>query len=292
MNKDNLLTELPNAFNRKSLVEGFDGACTTINNEVIPSIDDMVVYTKDNNITMEDVKELGVFTTLSGIKANSPDHLFKSLNITMKKMIDKQKDINKFILKTLPDIITKENITVKQLALMEIIDSYNTVCTYTIDLLLYTTEIIKKSLYGSEMTMIPNKITEVRSSMSKYAMMINYLYHNVDRVIVDLNKMDSTLVNPEGKDKGILASISKVKNFLKPTSFIGNPIYHVRMWLVDFQLYRYDIYADKRKMLQLKIQELESMKNGENNKSINKRIEYYNDKLESVEYKIRELEVE
>lgn len=67
-------------------------------------------------------------------------------------------------------------------------------------------------------------------------------------------------------------------------SFIGNPIYHLRMMMVDFEVMKFEGLKEKRRLLELKIIELKNR--GVDNPKIKKQVNYYEDKLNKLNLKI------
>jgi len=67
--------------------------------------------------------------------------------------------------------------------------------------------------------------------------------------------------------------------------FIGNPIYHIRLFLIDIDLLKLERLKEKKRLLELRLLELQ----GKNDPKIKKQIEYYEDKLNKLELKIEKL---
>jgi len=72
------------------------------------------------------------------------------------------------------------------------------------------------------------------------------------------------------------------------TNFIGNPIYHLRLFLVDLSLMRLENLKEKKRLLELKLLELKSRQSGDiNNEKLRKQIEFYEEKLNKLDMKIK-----
>ena len=70
-------------------------------------------------------------------------------------------------------------------------------------------------------------------------------------------------------------------------NFIGNPIYHLRLFLVDLEMLRLERLKNRRKLVELKLLELRSK--DPNDPKIKKQIEYYEKKLETLDRKINRI---
>lgn len=73
--------------------------------------------------------------------------------------------------------------------------------------------------------------------------------------------------------------------------FLGSPIYTFRKWLVDREMEKREDLLTTKNIIELRLLELRNMEAGnDNNGTIQKQIEYYEDYLESLEYKIAKIE--
>ena len=79
----------------------------------------------------------------------------------------------------------------------------------------------------------------------------------------------------------------KSENIGLATNFIGNPIYHLRLFLVDLSLMRLENLKEKRNLLELKLLELKSAQNGQDTSKLKKQIEFYEEKLNKLDLKIQ-----
>jgi len=69
-------------------------------------------------------------------------------------------------------------------------------------------------------------------------------------------------------------------------SFIGNPIYHLRLFLVDLQSLRLEKLKEDKRLLELRILEL---KQGDKDGKLKQQISYFEDKLNKLNMKINRL---
>ena len=70
-------------------------------------------------------------------------------------------------------------------------------------------------------------------------------------------------------------------------NFIGNPIYHIRLFLVDLEMLRLERLKNRRKLVELKLLELRNK--DASDPKIKKQIEYYEQKLEALDRKINRI---
>ena len=74
------------------------------------------------------------------------------------------------------------------------------------------------------------------------------------------------------------------KNITK--NFIGNPIYHLRLFLIDLESLRLERLKDEKSLLELRILEL---KNEDRDGTLSKQISYFENKLNKLDMKIKKL---
>jgi len=77
------------------------------------------------------------------------------------------------------------------------------------------------------------------------------------------------------------------------TDFIGNPIYHIRIILADLELNRLERYKESKRLAELKLLELKAKLNNaspEELEKIRKQINYYEEKIERLNLKIKAIE--
>lgn len=72
-------------------------------------------------------------------------------------------------------------------------------------------------------------------------------------------------------------------------SFIGNPIYHIRLFLVDLEYLRLTKLKDEARLLELRLMELKNQNMNKPSKEVAKAIRYYEDKINKLNLKIEKL---
>ena len=83
-----------------------------------------------------------------------------------------------------------------------------------------------------------------------------------------------------------ISFITDIFNRFKGKGFIGNPIYHIRKFLVDLEVNKYEKLKDEKRLVELKPQKLKLEQANKNDPNLDKQIKYYEDKLEKIELRI------
>lgn len=69
-------------------------------------------------------------------------------------------------------------------------------------------------------------------------------------------------------------------------SFIGNPIYHIRLFLIDLEQLRFERLKESKRLMELRILELKQKEANNDDPKTKKAIAYYEDKLNKLDMKI------
>jgi len=76
------------------------------------------------------------------------------------------------------------------------------------------------------------------------------------------------------------------KALIGTSGFIGNPIYHIRLFLTDLEINRYKSLEDEKRLLELKLAELKAKQQGTDDPKLKKQIEFYENEIRKIEDKL------
>ncbi len=285
-----LVSEMKHTVKKADILEQFDKSTVGLSNEIIPMVEGFSSYVKNNNNKdLKEIKELNNFNRASESNSKDIKELFKFILNTLTSMSKLSNDLKSSLDDNLPDLISKDIISIKEATLINTVNLYTNIVLYTPDIILYAIGVINKSDNDIEQTFTKKKIEEIRNELANYGKALNSFNSNKN-LVKDINKMTDDRVLVDGKDSNILTRLKGFNSKIKLHGFIGNPIYHVKMWFVDRELNAYEVLKEKKKLTELKILELEARKNNENDPKLEKAIAYHENKLEAIEYKIRTIE--
>lgn len=285
----NFVNNMNHIVKKTDVQEQYNKMTTSLNNDLLPMMEELKSLAADNNINMDEIKELVNFNRNSGIKAKNISELVLTIYSVLENMNKMSSELSGLIDKDLPDLLSKEAITVKQASIMVVIGNYGNVVLFTSDIILYIIGLLDKKLNGKALSFIKAKLLEIQNTLYSYSKVLEFFITNKN-IIKDLSKQSNDRVlSSNGKSNSLLA-LSSFKSKIKLVGFIGNPIYHFRMWLVDREISSYETLKEKKKLTELAILDLRARQNGEVDPKIQKAIEYHEDKLDRIEYKIRKIE--
>lgn len=293
----NSITGFTGAMKKDACYESLEFLKRSIQDDLIPVFKDMISRKDDkfikNNTIIQDINRMAEikgsnnFNTLEKM-CNTFEIFLENFN-TLETLIDKHVETN----------ITSKTMSIKTGAIIKLLQDLMSMTSYTLDLLYFILLNSDKSIK----TDLPKvKLKQITNSMATYCEMYRIYSVNFNNTLKELANVTeekiSTLIeaskNTENNSEWVLNTVINKSGAIPklPSSqgFIGNPIYHFRMWLVDRDIKKYESLKTKKQLIELKLMELRLKQNNENDPSLNKQIEYYEEKLSKIEYEISKLE--
>lgn len=282
----NYLSGMESNVEKEQVIKSLDAIMTGIANETIPALEAMVKV-GDAKI-IEENKILKTIGTMSGIRSKNNTDLINKIRVVFKNIAAEEKELLKVVDKYLSDIITDKTATARDIAIMKVISDIGSMSNYVLDLSYLV-------LIGDSETDLPKiKLNEIRTNSQSFIATLKIYSKNFDKTVKTLPKVSTVVVaGVEGKDDmldSLLGSSGKRIPMAMTNGFINNPIYHIRMWLVDKEMEKYESLKDKKRLLDLKLLELKLNEQKENDPKLRKQIEFYENKLSKIEYEIKDID--
>lgn len=285
-----LLESMNHTIRKNDVLEHINVTMLSLNNEVIPMVDELLkLFDNKNNLSMERLPELSNLNR-DTFKSKDIKSFVNSIYNTLKNLNSISGEFIGVVDKEIPDLLGRDVCTIKQAYILNIITNITNFTLYSADIVLYIINLIDNKINDTTLPYIKFKLMEIRTDISKYGKLL-MLFKDSKTLISEIGKLSKDRLLVDSIDNGTINMISSFnKSKIPLVMFIGNPIYHVKMWLVDRTINKYEILKEKKKLTELKILELKARQAGENDPKIRKAIEYHEDKLEAIEYKIRKIE--
>ena len=197
----------------------------------------------------------------------------------------------RFVDTKFPTIVTEATVTGQSGVVIKVVTDVSSMATYVLDFLNFAL-----SMESDSGKMSKVQIERVKSGMGVF-MELFKVYNNSFKIIEkELPNVSTEILNFDQPNLGMLnILLAKTGKLIKiPTShgFVGNPIYHIRLWMMDREIEKYEANKDKKRLLEMKVLGLNMDKeaDGVDKNKINKQIEYYEEKIQDLEYKIAKFE--
>lgn len=201
----------------------------------------------------------------------------------------------------------KEGITAKKAILIRASEHLSFIADFTTDLVMFlaSAEILeaKKDLIKSKS--IPSEDIADHESMNlylskkintniiNYAKLLTIYTMSPDDFKEQLDNIPDVIIND--KTSASVMSVygeKKVDPFATAltSGFSGNPIYHYRLIIADWQNQRYQLMKEKKKMLELKVMQLQLLNEKNPDPKLEKEIEYMENRISKMEFALHEME--
>lgn len=272
---------------KEKVIKNLDFCINNIRNDVIPGLESVVSAKNLSNI--KESKSLLNLGRDAKLKGGNPGDILNSL-LSFFKRIDENGDrLIDIVNKYMSTAITSKTLTARDGAILRIITDITSMSLYVLDY-------IYIAIMGKDKTGYPPAhVKEVENGYPAFVLLLLDYNKFLEKFIDNVKNVSIEAIPTDGDKVMLNTMIGRTGKLLElPTSkgFIGNPFYHIRMLYVDFQHSRYKANIEKKRLLELKLLALEADKNkeGADLNKLNKQIEYYEELITDLEYKIKKYE--
>jgi len=280
---------LPVEFDKDVVIDGLTKVLDLLNNNTIPTIDDLIKEAKDSTeiqnskilIELNKVAKLGakdnrdVLVKLKGIMTNISK---AGTNLT-----DTADDL-------LPEIITDKTATVRDVTIIKIINDITTMVLYMQDYFYIIINDGKESNYPAK------KLKDISLRALDFHYMILKYKEDFNKMINDIPKVSGALMSgADERNFSILeklaGSTGKLLSIANTNGFAGSPIYLYRMWRADKEIAKYESAKQKRELMRVKLMALKAQREGQGGDAkLQKQIDYYENKIDGIDYEVMKIE--
>jgi hypothetical protein len=274
---------------KEDVLKNLENTLSILNDEVVPALDGVISNAGKYDLLLNNNILKSVANT-SGIKVKDNRDLLVKIKGLLVNITKSGGDLTKIVEEDLSDIITDKTGTVKDIAIIKVVSDIGSLAMFTLDLVYFV--LTNNGTSDSNYPKI--KFNNIRNGVPAYSASLKSYLGNFAAIVKDLPKVASVPAKVETSKISMLERLAgksgKLINLPNTQGFVGNPIYSIRMWLVDREISKYESLKDKRKLLDLKLMELKVQESGDENPKLRKQIEYYEDKISKVEYQIAQVE--
>lgn len=192
------------------------------------------------------------------------------------------------------DVITSA-LTAKKAVLLRAVDQISFLSIFSVGLLniIYYNEAVASGIEISE-EMAPDNavINNTNKYMAAFAGILSIYGEDRSEYLSRIGTIPDVRFSEVNAE--MLRSVYN-ENTLDPfsefgvSSFIGNPIYHVRLVIAEWQEARYSMMRDKKKALELRLLHLKLLQDKENDAGVEKQIVYIQSRVSKLEYKMAKM---
>lgn len=192
--------------------------------------------------------------------------------------------------------VINEGLTAKKAILMRAAEHISFLSRFSVDLLnlVYTHEAVEVDANVEEsMRLAPAVIKHVEINFTTFAQLLGDYgvpTRDFEKVIA---KVPDVVIS--SKTEGSIVGIYKEKDIDPFVSsyvqgFVGNPIYHIRLAVAEWQASRYKASKDKKRVLELRLLHLKLSQEKKNDPKVEQEILYIQGRIDRMERSQREVE--
>lgn len=191
--------------------------------------------------------------------------------------------------------VINEGLSAKKAILIRAAEHMSFITRYSVDLLnyVYINETMATGADANDNDLSPGQITHINKNLATFASLLSdYGIPNKD-----FSKLIGKIpeVNVNSKTANTLIGVYKEKDIDPFTSgyvagFTGNPIYHIRLQIAEWQSNRYKANKDKKKVLELRLLHLKLVLEKKHDPKIENEINYIQSRVDKIEHYLRDVE--
>lgn len=278
------VTSLPSKLvKRNDLENEIDDIYSNIRVNIKPMIDLLIDLSRKKNIKLNEIPFLDK-TSLAG-DFKDVSKLVIKINSVLDGMLANRDDLEDYISK-IPNSISTTGLTTNQALSINVVDNLRFFIEMTGDILLY----IAEQYNGTDDSAFTVKITRLKKNLLYDYYNILTGYSNFKTVIVDLDNMvinnNNDMIESVLSEKDVNV-VGRTEHLVK--GFVGNPIYHIRIWLVNRDISTIKVLEKKKEYVELLLAELELKQSNQYDATIETSIENAKALINEYEDKIERL---
>lgn len=273
------------SLNKKSVLKSKTFLFNSLENEILPALD---VFISSNIKALSKNKFLSNSFSLMGIKSSNSLDGVKELRDIFHDIMAYEQKIDKLIL-NMNNVLLDKNTSLRDGTLVRILEDFTFMSLYVLDFLYYSI------LDENDTNFTKKKIEVIKTELPEFIKLVKYYNRNIKSILDEILELPDVPVSISQTDSSsmidnILNKLKKVLFIPTANGFVGNPIYHFRMWLVDREIRKYEALKDRKEALELRLMELRYQESGSTDDNIKERIAYFEEKISKIEYEIAKIE--
>ncbi len=267
-----------------------------ISDKLIPLFKDADVYFRSYKITNE--KNILLNDQFMNVVKKKDKHknMFDYINANLPKVLSNLDFISSELEKSIEKDVVTRSMTYRKAILLKSLDLISFASNYSFKLLKFVYYFEDKNIQNPEyadLSMPPVLVKAIISNITTYATVIKVFSTPTDVLMQELNKVKDIVIDEKTyqaldamKDSGELMQVES----LHPLGFDGNPIFHFRLMISEWQANRYKLNQETKQYLELKLLNLKLQNENKSDPKLEKEIEYIANRINSLEYKIAKAE--
>lgn len=241
-------------------------------------------------------KPLGIFSRM--VSKGSKDNIIVVINKSFKTILDNLTVVEKLIEKTYNEEVAGGGFTYQKANLLQFIEATTFVSKFARKFLIYVyiceSAQYEESADSVKESLTPFEIEWLENNFVAFCTAFNAVTTPTDKVESALGNIPDIVITEENASTIPVtmgaAKVDPLQMGLIPIWM--NPIYHVGMFIAEWQASRYKASKEEVRLLQLRKLNLEKLADGKPDAALQKEIKYMEERIQNLNFKITKMEKE
>lgn len=232
------------------------------------------------------------------------DNIVTSIRKALEKLLETHSVVEDKLQSSLEDIVMAEGVTCLKANLLQTLEGVSFLSKYAYKFLNYIyivetanqdeqneIEYIKNNLSPADIAYIEESFTYfaiLLSTLSKSKVEIEKIIETIPDIVI--NSTNADVINSTiDKDKlNPLSTHGLIQG--NTITIFNNPIYHIGLMVAEWQANRYKLSKETKKVLELRLLNLQMIKQKNPDAKLEKEIEYIQSRIQGLDYKMKKME--
>lgn len=272
---------------QSNVIETVLAVDNSITNNILPVLNNVLELDKG---VLNKNKTLTAINKLSNTRFTDNVDLINKIKEFFLEIQDNKDTLIATIKSNCPSVITVKTLTFKQAAILKVVNDLTSMSLFVLDLV---NAFLALETGNGTSNLSKAQLASLDACSRDFVAVFDSYYKKLNKLIKDLKDVSAELINQSESDttNNIISSTNGKQIDLPSDTngFLGNPIYHIRMWFVERSLAKLQILEDKKKLIELRIQQIRANEKNLPDEQIAKMINYYEEELSNIEYKITKI---
>lgn len=272
---------------QSNVIETVLAVDNSITNNILPVLNNVLELDKG---VLNKNKTLTAINKLSNTRFTDNVDLINKIKEFFLEIQDNKDTLIATIKSNCPSVITVKTLTFKQAATLKVVNDLTSMSLFVLDLV---NAFLALETGNGTSSLSKAQLASLDACSRDFIAVFDSYYKKLNKLIKDLKDVSAELINQSESDttNNIISSTNGKQIDLPSDTngFLGNPIYHIRMWFVERSLAKLQILEDKKKLIELRIQQIRANEKNLPDEQIAKMINYYEEELSNIEYKITKI---
>lgn len=272
---------------QSNVIETVLAVDNSITNNILPVLNNVLELDKG---VLNKNKTLTAINKLSNTRFTDNVDLINKIKEFFLEIQDNKDTLIATIKSNCPSVITVKTLTFKQAATLKVVNDITSMSLFVLDLV---NAFLALETGNGTSNLSKAQLASLDACSRDFVAVFDSYYKKLNKLIKDLKDVSAELINQSESDttNNIISSTNGKQIDLPSDTngFLGNPIYHIRMWFVERSLAKLQILEDKKKLIELRIQQIRANEKNLPDEQIAKMINYYEEELSNIEYKITKI---